>query len=45
MKAVEIYCFSIKGNELAKYIGRILPFVELEFVLVYVILCVGMSKL
>lgn len=44
-KAVEIYCFSVKGNELAKYIGRILPFVELEFVLVYIVFCVGMSKL
>lgn len=45
MKAVEIYYFCIKGNELAKYIGRILPFVELGFVLVYIILYVGMSKL
>ena len=45
MEAVEIYYFSVKGNEVVKYIRRILPFLELEFVLVYIILCVGMSKL
>lgn len=28
MEAVEIYYFSVKGNDLAKYISRILPFVE-----------------
>lgn len=28
MEAVEIYCFSVKGNDLAKYTSRILPFVE-----------------
>lgn len=28
MGAVEIYYFSVKGSDLAKYISRILPFVE-----------------
>lgn len=44
MEAVEIYHFSDKSNELAKYVSRILPFVELEFAPVYILLCMDMSK-
>lgn len=44
MEAVDIYYFSVKGNELAKYVSRILPFVELEFAPVYIPLCMDMSK-
>lgn len=44
MEAVEIYYFSVKGNDLAKYVSRILPFVKLEFAPVYILLCMDMSK-
>lgn len=43
-ETVEIYYFSIKGNNLATYVSRILPFVELEFAPVHPALCADMSK-
>lgn len=44
VETVEIYYFSIKGNNLATYLSRILPFVELEFAPVHPALCTDISK-
>lgn len=44
MEAVEIYYFSVKGSDLAKYISGILPFVEWEFGPVCTLLYMDMSN-
>lgn len=44
MESVEIYYFSVKGNDLAKYIRRILPLVKWEFARVCILLYMDMSE-